>query len=112
MKELREYIVDDAIKYGILEAVILYWLKVCTKEADSEGDESFIHDGRYFFRCSIKELKDRFGEASESQIRHALKHLVEKRAIVEGNYNESKYDHTKWYAVKWNELKDWGSIRA
>lgn len=94
--------VDIAVKYGMLEAVILnniyFWIK------KNEANDKNYHDGHYWTYNSAKAFHKLFPYASEHRIRNALKHLEEEGLIITGNYNQSAYDRTIWYALTENAI--------
>ena len=94
--------VDIAVKYGMLEAVILnnlyFWIK------KNEANDKNYHDGYYWTYNSAKAFHKLFPYVSEHRIRNALKHLEEEGLIVTGNYNQSAYDRTIWYALTENAI--------
>lgn len=89
--------IDLAKKYGILEAVLLD--NFCFWTVKNAANEVHIHDGRVWVYNSIKAFCEMFPYASQKQIRSALAHLENEGLIVAGNFNESAYDRTKWYAL-------------
>lgn len=88
--------VEIATKYGLYEAIILnnlwYWIK------KNEANEKHFHDGKYWTYNSIKAFKKLFPYLSERQINYTLTNLINNKIIISGNYNQSSYDRTKWYA--------------
>lgn len=94
--------VDIAVKYGVLEAIILnnlyFWIK------KNEANDKNFHDGYYWTYNSAKALHKLFPYASEHRIRNALKHLEEEGLVITGNYNQSAYDRTIWYALTENAI--------
>lgn len=92
--------VEIAEKYGILEAVLLnnfyFWIK------KNEANDKNFHEGRYWTYNSAKALHRLFPYASERKIRSAIKHLEDEGLVLTGNYNNSAYDRTMWYALTEN----------
>lgn len=88
--------VDMAIRYGVVEAIILnhmeYWI-----ELNRTNGRNF-YDGRYWTFNSMKAMSEIFPYLTEKKIRTALKNLQEQGLILTGNYNKSAYDRTLWYA--------------
>lgn len=89
--------VDLAEKYGILEAVLLD--NFCFWTAKNAANEVHIHEGRVWTYNSVKAFCEMMPYASSKQIRRALSHLEADGLIVTGNFNNSPYDRTKWYAL-------------
>lgn len=88
---------EVARKIGIIPAVILghiyYWV-----EKNRANDKHF-YDGRYWTYNSIKAFGEQFPYLTERQLRYALDKLKEDGCILTGNYNETQYDRTLWYAL-------------
>lgn len=89
--------IDLAKKYGILEAVLLD--NFCFWTVKNAANEVHIHDGRVWTYNSVKAFCEMMPYASSKQIRRALSHLEADGLIVTGNFNNSPYDRTKWYAL-------------
>ena len=89
--------VDLAEKYGILEAVLLD--NFCFWTVKNAANEVHIHDGRVWTYNSVKAFCEMMPYASPKQIRRALSHLEAEELIITGNFNNSPYDRTKWYAL-------------
>ncbi len=94
---IHNFDTNIAEKYGINAAIILqniyYWI-----EKNRANDKHF-HDGYYWTYNSMKAFEELFPYMSKKQIRGALEKLEEDGIIVCGNYNNSTYDRTKWYAI-------------
>ena len=89
--------IDLAKKYGILEAVLLD--NFCFWTVKNAANEVHIHEGRVWTYNSVKAFCEMMPYASSKQIRRALSHLEADGLIVTGNFNNSPYDRTKWYAL-------------
>lgn len=89
--------VEVAIKYGMLEAVILehlnFWI------AKNRANEVNFYDGYYWTYSSTKALAELFPYASQKTISRTLHHLKDEGLVLFGNYNKSAYDRTMWYAL-------------
>lgn len=88
--------IDLAVEYGIAEAVILnnfqYWIE------KNKANNVNLFDGYYWTFNSTKALNTLFPYLSQRQIQNALKHLRDEGILQTGNYNNSTYDRTLWYA--------------
>lgn len=88
---------EIAEQYGVDEAIMLqnfaFWI-----EKNMANDKHF-HDGRYWTYNSHKAMASLFPFWTEKQIRRIIDNLIEKGLITKGNYNDLKYDQTKWYAL-------------
>lgn len=89
--------IDVAMEYGVNCAIILqnlyYWVE------KNRANEKHFYDGMYWTYNSVKAFEELFPYLSSKQIRSALNKLIDEGIIVDGNYNDSAYDRTKWYAV-------------
>lgn len=89
--------IDVAMEYGVNCAIILqnlyYWVE------KNRANEKHFYDGMYWTYNSVKAFEELFPYLSSKQIRSALNKLIDDGIIVDGNYNDSAYDRTKWYAV-------------
>lgn len=94
---IHNFDINIAEKYGINAAIILqnmyYWIE------KNRANEKHFHDGYYWTYNSLKAFEELFPYMSNKQIRGALEKLEEEGVIVCGNYNNSTYDRTKWYAI-------------
>lgn len=89
--------IELATKYGDREAILLqnfiYWI------AKNAANGKNYHDGRYWTYNSVAALVALFPFWTYKQIRTILASLIKQGCLIEGNYNEVKYDRTKWYAL-------------
>ena len=94
---MHSFDVEIAVEYGINAAILLqnldFWI------AKNKANKENYIDGRYWTYNSIKAYKELFPYMSERQISIALKKLADEGLIVTGNYNNSAYNHTTWYAI-------------
>jgi DNA-binding PadR family transcriptional regulator len=94
---MHSFDVEIAAEYGINAAILLqnldFWI------AKNKANKENYIDGRYWTYNSIKAYKELFPYMSERQISKALKKLADEGLIVTGNYNNSAYNHTTWYAI-------------
>jgi hypothetical protein len=85
-----------AAQYGIAEAVIInhfqFWI------ANNKRNGRNEHDGRTWTYNTTKALAETFPYLSEKQIWLAINKLVEAGVLMKGNYNQTAYDRTTWYA--------------
>ena len=89
--------VEIARKYDIPTAVMLknlfFWIE------KNRANNKHLHDGHYWTYNSIKAFVDLFPYLTERQIRYTLQKMIDNKLIITGNYNESQYDRTLWYAI-------------
>ena len=90
--------VSDAIKYGLEEAIMLHNFKFWI--AKNKANRKHYHEGRYWTYNSAKAFKKLFPFWSERKIYRIVNSLIEKGALIDGNFNDRKYNRTKWYALK------------
>ena len=57
-----------------------------------------LHEGKVWVRCSVQMMTGFFLFLSYDEIRYALKRLVKGRVLTKGQFNESRFDRTNWYA--------------
>ena len=88
-----------AKKYGVNAALILSYIGF--KIQHSQHD----HDGKKWFYITIKDLAQHYPYLGCTAVFDALQRLTRKDGpLITGNYNKKKYDRTKWYAFKNNDL--------
>ena len=89
--------VDVAMELGINAAIVLenigFWIK------KNEANRTNYYDGYYWTYNTRKAYIELFPYLSEKQIHLVFKKLIEGEYIICGNYNQSKYDRTLWYAL-------------
>ena len=89
--------IDDAKKYGVECAVLLYnfrwWL------AKNKANNKHFYEGRYWTYNSVKAFGELFPYLSNDKVRRCLEKLEKSGEIVSGNFNKSHYDRTKWYSL-------------
>lgn len=89
--------VQIATDYGVNEAILLNNLFFWVQHA--EANDKNHHDGRYWTYNSTRAFEKIFPYFTAKQIRTILGKLEKHGLIVTGNYNQSAYDRTKWYAL-------------
>ena len=93
---MHSFDVNVAAKYGIVEAILVehlaYWIR------KNKANDKNATDGRYWTYNSMRAYAELFPYLSEKQIRRAIQHLIQAEIVVDGNFNKSPYDHTKWYS--------------
>ena len=87
---------DDATRYGLIESVMLsnfrYWI------GHNRANGKHLHDGRTWTYNSVKAFGTLFPYLTANQIRRCLESLVLQGVLIRGNFNESAYDKTSWFA--------------
>ena len=87
---------EIAEKVGVNAAIIYQNIVFWTEK--NKANEINFYDGRYWTYNSVSAWKKLFPYMGHSQIKTAIKKLENSGLIVVGNYNESAYNHTKWFA--------------
>ena len=87
---------DDASRYGLIESVMLnnfrYWI------GHNQANGKHHHGGRTWTYNSVKAFGALFPYLTANQIRRCLESLILQGVLIRGNYNESAYDKTSWFA--------------
>ena len=82
-----------AQEIGLNESILLlqldFWISVDSK----------YHDGNYWTYQSVTALQEAFPFWSRGNIQNIVKRLENKNLIHIGNYNKSKFDRTRWFAI-------------
>jgi len=89
--------VEIATKFGVNEAIFLNNLAFWTKTNQANGIN--FHDGHTWTYNSMKAFCTIFPFWTTDQIRTIIKKCLNYGLICIGNYNETKYDRKKWYAL-------------
>lgn len=104
--------IDVAKEYGVVEAVLIYNFQYWIMK--NIANSKHLHDGRHWTYNSQQALLQLFPYLSRQSLRTALQHLKDKGVIITGNYNDTAYDRTVWFAFadeeKWlfsNQPKHW-----
>lgn len=94
------YYIDPecAKKYGFEEAALLshivYWIQ------RNKANGKNFHDDKTWTYQSLKAFVEMFPFWSKRQIERMLEKLKTVGVLITGNYNNSAYDRTLWYALK------------
>lgn len=72
---------------------IVFWIH--TNERSGRN----IHDGKAWMFSSVSAFTETFPYLTEKQIRNSLSKLIEKDFLEVGNFNKTKYDRTRWFAL-------------
>lgn len=107
MKE-HHFNIEDAKKYGVEKAVLLYnlrfWLSKEYADAVKGGRKSKIHehsdgDSYVWTFNSGASFAHLFPYFSERSIRRWMKELEDEGVLLSNNFNRHGYDQTKWYTL-------------
>jgi hypothetical protein len=102
--------VGIATKYGLNVAIVLNHIAFWVQK--NQANEKHFHDGRYWTYNSIKAFQVLFPYWSFKQMRLILDKLKETGLVITGNYNETGYDQTQWYALSDEALELFGLPKA
>lgn len=72
---------------------MIHWRKVNT------ANQKHFFDGNVWSYMTVKAWNEKYPYITPDKIRGILTKLENLGYIVTGNYNETKYDRTKWYAL-------------
>lgn len=89
--------IDVAIRYGVNAAVLLNNIYFWCEHNRANGTN--FHDGHYWTYNSRKAFSELFPYMTQRSVATALDKLIDDGIIITGNYNQSAYDRTMWYAV-------------
>jgi len=100
-KVAQEYGLEESIFLNVLQFEITYYKTHKTEEKE--------HKGRWWMNGSVNTFVRLFPFWTKKQIERIIKSCINQDVIITGNYNESKWDKTTWYAFKnedeWIETK-------
>jgi hypothetical protein len=89
--------VGIASQLGINAAIvynhILYWLRI------NKAKNSNQKENRTWMYETLDQMAEFLGYLSSKQVRTAVNLLVEAGILIEGNFNQNKFDRTTWYAI-------------
>jgi hypothetical protein len=93
--------VDDAILYGVPEAMLLNFLRHNIGEKKNNPTENlkYYKDGKFWYYNSKRKFAAFFPYWTEKQLRTLLSNLIESKILITGNFNKKAYDKTIWYTI-------------
>ena len=86
------------------EAVFVQQLHYWLENKKQAGKNYF--DGRYWVYNSYGEWLKQFPWMSISTLRRTINSLTEKGYIIRGDYNQKKMDHTIWYSLDYDKIRE------
>lgn len=91
-----------AQKYGLDESIflsnIIFWISI------NKANNNNQHDGKTWTYNSMTAFSKIFNFWSVGQIKRIIDSLKKQNIIISGNYNQSAYDRTLWYALVDEEI--------
>lgn len=89
--------IDIAKEFGVNTAIFLdniaYWT------LKNIANKTHYYDNLYWTYNTIQAFTQLFPYWSIRQLRVIIDYCVDKNLLIEGNFNQHKYDKTKWYAL-------------
>ena len=86
-----------AKEIGLTEAIMMkhfiFWI------SKNKHNGKHHHDGHTWTYNSVSAFDGLFPYFSKHQISRIIKSLEKQNIIKSGNYNQLKYDRTKWFAI-------------
>lgn len=91
--------IEEAEKYGIEKAVILYNIRFWLEKNKANNSNIYEKDGKQYYWTynSARAFKELFPYMTERSITRYLTELEECGELISGSFNKHKYDRTKWY---------------
>lgn len=89
--------VEIAAEIGIDKAIFLHNIEFWIKK--NEANDRHFYDGRYWTYNSVKAFAVLFPYWNGTKIKRMIASLKEEGYLEVGNYNQSSYDRTSWYAL-------------
>lgn len=102
MDKEHHFKIEEAKKYGIEKAIILYNIRFWLDKNRANKKNIFNKDGKDYFWTynSSAAYGELFPYMAESSIRRYLVELeTEDGVLISGNFNKMGYDRTKWYTT-------------
>ena len=103
MDAVHHFYAEHAKKYGLEEAVLLYDIIYWVAHNTVNGVN--YHDGRYWTfntAAAFADLHPYWKDEKNGRtdkIQRIINSLVKQGAIIKGNYNDTAYNRTSWYAL-------------
>lgn len=83
---------------GLKEAIALSWVH------KQLGQSENYLDGHYWMRASYEEWQYDLPFVSVETIKKIIRRLEKLGCLISANYNESKFDKTKWYRIDYEKV--------
>ena len=88
---------EVAIEAGVDGAIMLdnlqFWI------IKNKANKKHYYDGKYWTYNTMEAFTELFPFWSKRQIERILNNLKNNGYLIDGNYNKTAYDRTKWYAL-------------
>lgn len=99
---------EDATKYGVDGAIMLHHLRYWV--AKNEANDKNFHDGSHWTYNSTSAFAVLFPFWTARKIGRLLQKLEDDGIIISGNFNNKRYDRTKWFTVSGNTICQKGEM--
>lgn len=103
MDREHHFKIEEAKRYGIEKAIILYNIRFWLDKNRANKKNIFNRDGVDYFWTynSASSYGELFPYISERSISRYLMELeVEDKILISGNFNKMAYDRTKWFTMQ------------
>lgn len=97
MAEMHVFSTEAASKVGVNAAALLHDIAFWCRRNAVNGEN--IHDGKAWTYNSMDAWAEMYPYLSKKQVRLAIDKLIEGGYIVDGDWNQNRFDRTKWYAL-------------
>jgi hypothetical protein len=98
---------EDANRYGVDGAILLHHIRYWVSK--NEANDKNYHEDRYWTYNSSAAFSKLFPFWTARKVGRLLIKLEEEGAILSGNYNDKRYDRTKWFTLS-DAITDSGNI--
>ena len=94
-----------AEEIGLNESVVLLQLEWWIRHSSN------VRDDRQWTYQSLTDMQEKaFPFWSTRTLNRAIKNLIVRGLIVEGNYNKHQYDRTRWFSLECDAIEALGSV--
>tara|TARA_R110002153_G_scaffold27209_1_gene84656 strand:+ start:2768 stop:3460 length:693 start_codon:yes stop_codon:yes gene_type:complete len=101
---------EDATKYGVDGAILLHHLRYWV--AKNEANDKNFHEGSHWTYNSTSAFAVLFPFWTARKIGRLLQKLEDDGIIISGNFNNKRYDRTKWFTISGNTICQKGEVHS
>lgn len=94
----HSFSVDLATKYDVEMAILIHHFQYWIRHNKRLGKNN--HNGHTWSYQTLRDIEGYFPYLSKFQIQKIINKLIDQDILIKGNYNNSTYDRTLWYAFK------------
>ena len=95
MKEAKQLYVDEAVKYGVDQALLINYLRLFIMGNRANGVHEY--DGRTYTHATHQEIANRHPFWSKRKVSRLITSLVEDGVIAIGHFDKNPWDRTSYY---------------